>query len=57
MTPFFFLDPSVTHWDDIIGATRMTKEGSVSYLHDTTCHLQIAMFVRLCVTRWNDKEE
>ncbi|WP_374698682.1 hypothetical protein [Wolbachia endosymbiont (group B) of Limnophora tigrina] len=25
-----FLDSSVKHWNDIIGATRMTKEGSVT---------------------------
>ncbi|SRR6266576_1586499 len=36
---FFFLDSSVTHWND-----------NVCYAN----YLQITMFVQLCVTRWND---
>ncbi|WP_447933289.1 hypothetical protein [Wolbachia endosymbiont of Dactylopius coccus] len=29
-------------------------DSSVKHWNDTTCYLQIAMFVQLCVTRWND---
>ncbi|MFP3031970.1 MAG: hypothetical protein ACEY3M_12875 [Wolbachia sp.] len=38
MTPFFFLDSSVKHWNDTEGATGMTPfwmEISVSYSDDT----------------------
>ncbi|RLT60852.1 hypothetical protein WANA31_0052 [Wolbachia endosymbiont of Drosophila ananassae] len=35
MTPFFFLDPSVKHWDDKKRALPSWMEASVSYFHDT----------------------
>ncbi|WP_264338419.1 hypothetical protein [Wolbachia endosymbiont (group A) of Cheilosia soror] len=35
MTPFFFLDPSVKHWDDKKRAVPSWMEASVSYFHDT----------------------